>query len=69
MLYEQHADRYADGNLNSDCGTEFYFDVASTVKRRSVDAKYEKKVTFARLFSRVSSEQSSEVNIDVKCLH
>lgn len=66
MLYEQRSQRYADGNLISD-GTEYYFDEASTAKRQtiSVDAKYEKKVTFARLLSRVSAELSSEVNIDV----
>lgn len=61
MLYEQRAQRYADGNLNSD----FYFDEASTAKRQSIDAKYEKRVTFARLLSRVSAELSSEVNIDM----
>lgn len=57
MLYERQ--RYDDG-------TEFYFDEASTAKRQtlSVDAKYEKRVTFARLLSRVSAELSSEVNID-----
>lgn len=66
MLYEQRS-RYADGNLNSD-GTEFYFDEASTAKCQtniSVDAKYEKRVTFARLLSRVSAEMSFEVNIDI----
>lgn len=67
MLYEHRSQRYSDGNLNSD-GTEFYFDEASTAKRQtiSVDAKYEKRrVTFARLLSRVSAELSSEVNIDI----
>lgn len=65
MLYEHRSQIYADGNFNSD-GTEFYFDEAPTAKRPtiSVDAKYEKRVTFARLLSRVSAELSSEVNID-----
>lgn len=66
MFCAQRSHLYADGNLNSD-GTDFYFDEqASSAKRRtiSVDAKYEKKVTFARLFNRVSAKICSEVNID-----
>lgn len=65
MINEQRS-RYADVNLISD-GTEFFFDEASTAKRQTifVDAKYEKRVTFARLLSRVSAEVSSEVNIDI----
>lgn len=70
MFYEHRSQYYADGNFNSD-GTEFYFDEASTAKRQtiSIDAKYEKRVTFARLLSRVSAELSSEVNIDSYCIH
>lgn len=70
MLYEQRFQRYADGYLNSD-GTEVYFDEASTAKRQTIsvaDAKNEKRVTFARLLSRVSAELSSEVNIEVNVL-
>lgn len=66
MFCAQRSHLYADGNLNLD-GTDFYFDdQASTSKRQtiSVDAKYEKKVTFARLFNRVSTKICSEVNID-----
>jgi hypothetical protein len=39
--------------------------VPSTAAMSSVDAKFEKKVTFARLLSKVSAEMSSgsEVNI------
>lgn len=68
MLYEQRCHSYADGNFYSD-GTDFYFDEASTAKRQtiSVDAKYEKRVTFARLLNRVSAEISSEVNIEYSC--
>lgn len=64
MLYEQRSQRHADATFYSD-GTELYFDDASTAKRQtiSVDAKYEKRVTFARLLSRVSAEISCEVNI------
>lgn len=66
LVYEQRYQAYADGNLNSD-GTELNFDQASTAKRQtiSIDAKYEKRVTFAQLLCRVSAELSSEVNIDV----
>lgn len=66
MFCAQRSHLYADGNLNSD-GTDFYFDdQASTAKCQtiSVDTKYEKKVTFARLFNRVSTKICSEVNID-----
>lgn len=68
MFCAQRSHLHDDGNLNSD-GTHFYFDEqASTAKRQtiSVDAKYEKKVTFARLFNRVSTKICSEVNI-VSC--
>lgn len=71
MLYEQRYQRYADENFNSDGTDYYYFDEASTAKSQtiSVDAKYEKRVTFARLLNRVSAELSFEVNIDVNVFH
>ncbi|XP_031632855.1 uncharacterized protein LOC116346788 isoform X2 [Contarinia nasturtii] len=72
MLYEQRSQRYADGLLNSD-GTEvWHFDEASTAKRQTIsvaDAKNEKRVTFARLLSRVSAELSSESTSNLKALN
>lgn len=64
MLSDQRS-RYADGNLDID-DKELIFNESFTAKYQTNDAKFEKKVTFARLLSKVSAEISSgsEVNIN-----
>lgn len=56
---------YPDGNIDNIMVKETTFDDSCGTKGQLNDVKFEKKVTFARLLSKVSAEISSEVIIEV----